>query len=122
MNIVLWIVQILLALLFVFSGSMKFVLSADQMNQSSPVAFPSWFFHFIGICEILGGIGLVLPWATGIKRWLTPLAASLLIVIIIGATVISVMMSISTAILPFVTGLLLVFVAWGRGRWSVART
>ena len=122
MNIVLWIVQILLALLFVFSGSMKFVLSAEQMNQGSPVAFPAWFFHFIGICEILGGIGLVLPWATGIKRWLTPLAASLLIVIIIGATVISVMMSISTAILPFVTGLLLVFVAWGRGRWSVART
>ena len=92
------------------------------MNQGSPVAFPAWFFHFIGTCEILGGIGLVVPWATGIKRWLTPLAASLLIVIIIGATVISLMMSISTAILPFVTGLLLVFVAWGRGRGSVART
>jgi putative oxidoreductase len=61
MNIVLWIVQILLALLFVFSGSMKFVMSAEQMMEGSPVALPGWFFHFIGICEILGGIGLVLP-------------------------------------------------------------
>ena len=77
MNIVLWIVQILLALLFVFSGSMKFVMSAEQMMEGSPVALPGWFFHFIGLCEILGGIGLVLPWATGIKSWLTPLAASL---------------------------------------------
>jgi uncharacterized membrane protein YphA (DoxX/SURF4 family) len=122
MNIILWIVQILLALLFVLSGSMKFIMSAEEMTKAMPVALPMWFIHFIGICEILGGIGLVVPWATGIKRWLTPLAASLLIVIIIGATVISLMMSISTAILPFVTGLLLVFVAWGRGRGSVART
>ena len=122
MNILLWVVQILVGLLFLFAGTMKFVMSADEMTQGAPVALPIWFIHFIGICEILGGIGLILPWATGIKRWLTPLAASLLIVIIIGATVISLMMSISTAILPFVTGLLLVFVAWGRGRRSAART
>ena len=116
MNIVLWILQILLGLLFLFSGSMKFIMSAEQMNEGSPVALPIWFIHFIGICEILGGIGLIVPWLTGIKRGLTPLAASLLIVIMIGATVISAMMGILYAILPFVVGLLLVVVARGRSK------
>src|SRR6476620_11549578 len=106
MNIVLWILQILLGLLFMCSGSMKFVMSAEQMTQGSPVALPIWFLHFIGICEILGGVGLILPWLTGITRGLTPLAASLLIVIMIGATVVSAMGSIPTAILPFVVGIL----------------
>jgi len=116
MNIVLWILQILLGLLFLFSGSMKFIMSAEQMNEGSPVALPIWFIHFIGICEILGGIGLIVPWLTGIRRGLTPLAASLLIVIMIGATVISAMMGILYAILPFVVGLLLVVVARGRSK------
>ena len=116
MNIVLWILQILLGLLFLFSGSMKFIMSAEQMNEGSPVALPIWFIHFIGICEILGGIGLIVPWLTGIRRGLTPLAASLLIVIMIGATVISAMMGILYAIVPFVVGLLLVVVARGRSK------
>ena len=116
MNILLWIVQILIGLLFIFAGTMKFVMSAQEMTQQMPVALPVWFIHFIGVCEILGGIGLIVPWATGIRRGLTPLAASLLIVIMIGATVISAMMSIPTAIVPFVVGLLLLFVAWSRSR------
>ena len=116
MNIVLWILQILLGLLFLFSGSMKFIMSADQMTQGAPVALPIWFLHFIGVCEMLGGIGLIVPWLTGIKRGLTPLAASLLIVIMIGATTISAMMGITYAILPFVVGLLLLVVARGRSK------
>jgi uncharacterized membrane protein YphA (DoxX/SURF4 family) len=114
MNIVLWILQILLGLLFVFAGSMKFIMSADEMAQSMPVALPIWFIHFIGVCEILGGIGLVVPWLTGIKRSLTPLAASLLIIIMAGATAISAMVLPATAIMPFVVGILLFFVARGR--------
>jgi uncharacterized membrane protein len=119
MNIVLWILQTLLGLLFLFTGSMKFIMSAEQMNDGAPVALPIWFIHFIGICEILGGIGLIVPWLTGIKRGLTPLAASLLIVIMIGATVISAMMSIPIAIVPFVVGLLLLVVAKGRSQKPV---
>jgi len=114
MNILLWILQILLALLFLFAGTSKFIMSAEEMTQQMPVALPIWFIHFIGICEILGGIGLIVPWLTGIKPWLTPLAASLLVVIMIGAVVISLMMGISYAILPFVAGCLLLVVAWGR--------
>jgi uncharacterized membrane protein YphA (DoxX/SURF4 family) len=119
MNIVLWILQILLGLLFLFSGTMKFVMSAEQMTQGMPVALPIWFIHFIGVCEILGGIGLIVPWLTGIKRGLTPLAASLLIVIMIGATVISAMMGITYAILPFVVGILLLVIARGRAKGSL---
>jgi uncharacterized membrane protein YphA (DoxX/SURF4 family) len=94
MHIVLWILQILLGLLFLFTGSLKFIISAEEMTQAMPVALPIWFIHFIGICELLGGVGLIVPWLTDLKSWLTPLAASLLIVIMIGATVISAMMSI----------------------------
>lgn len=119
MNIVLWIIQILLALLFLFAGVMKFLVSAEDMAaQGSPVELPLWFIRAIGACEILGGIGLVVPWLTGIKKRLTPLAASLLLMIMIGATIISAMGSIPTAVLPFVVGLLLLFVAWGRSRQS----
>jgi len=118
MNIILWIVQILLGLLFVFSGTMKFIMTPEQMLEGSPVMLPAWFLHFIGICEILGGIGLVLPWATGIKKGLTPLAAILLVVIMVGATVFSAMISLPSAILPFVVGLLLLFVARARSRAS----
>jgi uncharacterized membrane protein YphA (DoxX/SURF4 family) len=114
MNIVLWIIQILLAMLFLFAGSMKFIMSAEQMNEGAPMPLPITFIHFIGICEMLGAIGLIVPWLTGIKRWLTPLAASLLIVIMIGAVVVSSMMAIAFAILPAVVAVLLFLVARGR--------
>ena len=117
MNIVLWIIQILLSLLFLFAGSMKFIMSAEQMNDGAPVALPIWFIHFIGICEILGAIGLVVPWLTRIKRGLTPLAASLLIVIMIGATVINgATLGVAMALPTFVLGVLAAFVAYGRTR------
>ena len=115
MNIVLWILQILVGLLFMFSGTMKFVMSAEEMTSQMPVALPIWFIHFIGVCEILGGIGLIVPWLTGIRRGLTPLAASLLIVIMIGATVIGFVAAVSYAVLPFILGILLIVIA--RGRW-----
>ena len=119
MNIVLWIVQILLALLFLFAGASKFIMSAEQMAEAGgpdAVQLPMWFVHIIGACEILGALGLVVPWATGIKRGLTPLAAGLLIVIMVGAAVVSAMASIQMAIFPAVVGLLLVFVAVYRSR------
>jgi len=115
MNYLLWALQILLGLLFVFSGVMKFIMPYEEMIKGSPVYLPKWFFLFIGVCEILGGIGLVLPWLLKIKRGLTPLAAALLVIIMIGATVISVMGPWPAgAIVPFVVGLLLVLIAYKR--------
>ena len=118
MNILLWIIQVLLALLFIFSGSMKFVMSVEQMNSQSPVALPGLFLHFIGVCEILGGIGLILPALLRIKPGLTPLAAAGLAIITIGATVITLKAGVAMAVLPFVTCLLCILVAYGR--WRIA--
>lgn len=114
MNIALWIVQILLALLFMFSGVSKFLMPADEMAQNMPPFLSLGFIYFIGVCEVLGGIGLVVPWLTKIRPALTPLAAFLLFVIMIGATVITAMGQAALAIIPAVVGSLCAFVAWGR--------
>jgi|ERR1043166_2173495 uncharacterized membrane protein YphA (DoxX/SURF4 family) len=115
MNIALWIVQALLALLFMFAGVMKFVMSVEEMTKELPL--PGWFLHFIGVCEILGALGLILPRLTGIRPSLTPLAAAGLVIIMIGATVITIMTNgIAMALLPFVVGILAAFVTYGRWR------
>ena len=117
MNILLWIIQILLGLLFLFSGSMKFVMSVAEMKAQTPVVFPGLFFHFIGVCEILGGLGLILPSLLRIKPSLTPLAAAGLAIITAGATVITLMGPMKGMVgLPLVTCLLCIFVAYGRTR------
>ena len=118
MNRALWIVQFLLALLFLFSGVMKFVMPVDEMLQGMPEALASGaFIHFIGVCEILGGIGLVLPALLRIKPGLTPLAAACLVIIMIGAVIVSLPQG-PVAAIPLVTGLLAGFVAYGR--WKLA--
>ena len=59
LNIVLWIVQVLLALLFIWAGGMKLVLPLEKL--AGPVALPGAFVRFIGVAELLGGLGLILP-------------------------------------------------------------
>ena len=113
----LWTIQILLALLFLFAGGSKFVMPMDQLTQGMPAALASgWFMHFIGACEVLGGLGLVLPGLLRIKPGLTPLAASGLVIIMIGATVLSIPQGVAIATIPLVTGILAAFVAYGRWR------
>ncbi len=112
----LWILQILLGLLFLFSGSMKFVMSVAEMTKDMPW-MPGWFLHFIGVMEILGGFGLVLPSLLRIRPGLTPLAAACLVIIMIGATVITLSATgIGPAMIPLIVGILCVFVAYGRWR------
>ena len=109
----LWIVQGLLAALFLFAGIMKLVLPLDQL--AGPVEFPGWFLRFIGVAETLGGLGLILPGLTRIRPGLTPLAAAGLVIIMIGATAVTLMSgSIAMAIPPVVVGVLCAFVAYGR--------
>jgi uncharacterized membrane protein YphA (DoxX/SURF4 family) len=114
MNRALWVVQILLAALFLFSGVMKLVLPLDKL--AGPVEFPGWFLRFIGVAETLGGIGLVLPAWLRIKPWLTPLAAVGLVVIMIGAVAITFTMGVVPALIPLVVGLLAAFIAYGRSQ------
>ena len=119
MNILLWIFQALLGLLFIFSGAMKFVMSVQDMNSQAPVALPGAFLHFIGVCEILGGLGLILPSVLRIAPRLTPLAAVGLAIIMAGATVITSMgPAKGAAAIPLVIGLLCIFIAYGRWRLS----
>jgi hypothetical protein len=117
MKKILWTIQILLALLFLFSGGSKFVMPVDQMTQGMPAAIASGsFIHFIGVCEVLGGLGLVLPGLLRIKPGLTPLAASGLVIIMIGATWLSIPQGVAVAGIPLVIGILAAFVAYGRWR------
>ena len=116
MNVALWIVQILLAALFVFSGVMKFVMPIEEMTKQMP-SLPGWFLRFIGVAELLGGLGLVLPGLFRVAPHLTPLAAAGLVIIMIGATVISALIGpIWMALMPLVVGVLAAFVAYGRWR------
>ena len=120
MNIALWIIQSLLALLFLFAGGMKLILPIEEMTQQ--IAMPGLFLRFIGVCEVLGGLGLVLPWLVGIRPGLTPLAAAGLVIIMIGATATTIIIGqVVTSILPLVVGILCLFVAYGRWRLAPAR-
>lgn len=117
MNVILWILQVLLALLFIFAGVMKFVMSVEEMNEQAPVVLPGLFLHFIGICEVLGGLGLILPSLLRIQPRLTALAAVGLAMITAGATVIGLMGPVKiAAAFPLIVCLLCLFVAYGRWR------
>jgi uncharacterized membrane protein YphA (DoxX/SURF4 family) len=115
LNVLLWILQALLALLFMFAGVMKFVMPVAEMTRQIP--FPGWFLHFIGACELLGGIGLFLPGILRIRTGLTPLAASALVIIMIGATAVNLKVGQhGAALATAIFGLLLIFVAYNRRR------
>ncbi len=119
MTYALWIVQGLLALLFLFTGGMKLVLPLEVLTEGSPL--PGWFVRFLGVAEVLGAIGLVLPGLLGIRLGLTPLVACGLVVIMIGATVLTLAGvvpggGIAPVLIPLVVGLLSAFVAYGRWR------
>ena len=116
---VLWIVQVGLALLFVFAGGMKLVVPLEEMQAQMPIALPGWFVWFIGVAELLGGLGLVLPGLTRIRTGLTPLAAAGLLVIMFGAVgYILVSGQVAGTLMPLVVGVLAAFVAYGR--WQLA--
>src|SRR5262250_1644799 len=117
MIIALWIVQWLLAALFIFSGGMKLILPLDKMT--GPVPVPGLFLRFIGVAETLGGLGLILPGLFQIRTGLTPLAAAGLVIIMAGATVLNLRTGdLMTTTLTIVVGLLAAFLAYDR--WNVA--
>jgi uncharacterized membrane protein YphA (DoxX/SURF4 family) len=117
MTYALWIVQVLLALLFLFAGAMKFIMPIEEMTKD--IQLPAAFLRFIGVAEIVGAIGLIVPSLLRIRPGLAPLAAVGLVIIMIGATVLSLMIGgVVMALMPFVIGLLAAFVAYGR--WKLA--
>src|SRR3954464_14838206 len=116
-TITLWVIQSLVAAVFLMAGGMKLIVPIEQLAASGPVIFPAWFIHFIGSCEVLGALGLILPGVTHIKTFLTPLAAAGLVIIMIGAVVTTIATGPAAgAVVPFVVGVLAATVAYGRSR------
>ncbi|HEY7957448.1 MAG TPA: DoxX family protein [Polyangia bacterium] len=117
MNLGLWIVQVVVGLAFIFAGLLKATRPIPQLAermkwvaQVSPAQV-----RFIGVAELLGGLGLILPWATGIAPVLTPVAAAALVVVMILAAVHHIRRNEWPELVPgLVLGALAAWVAWGR--------
>lgn len=121
-NRLLWTIQFLLAALFLFAGGVKLAMPGDAL-AAQPPHLPALLLKFVGTMEVLGALGLVLPGLTGIKPQLTSLAASGLVIIMIGATVITVAtMGVMLALFPFCVGLLATTVAVGRRQYRAPQT
>jgi hypothetical protein len=119
MTIALWIVQVLLAAVFLFAGYAKLAMPAEELAAASPL--PVLFNRAIAVCEIIGALGLVLPGLLRIRTALTPLAAACLTIIMVGAVVTTVVLlpaMAAFAVVPAVIGALTAFVAYGR--WKLA--
>ena len=120
-TVLLWIIQGLLALVFMFAGVMKFVTPIEEMTKQVPL--PGLFLRFIGLAEVLGAIGLILPGLFRIQTGLTPLAAAGLAIITVGATVVTLMTGGGAmALIPLVVALLSAFVAYSHWRLGSSKT
>lgn len=116
MNVLLWIIQVVLALLFLLAGGSKLVLPYAEMTKQ--VVLPEFFLRFLGGCEVLGAFGLILPGLFRILPGLTPLAALGLMTITIGATTIVLQSGggFVQATLPLSASILAAIVVYGRWR------
>jgi putative oxidoreductase len=116
MNIVLWVLQVLLAAAFLAHGWL--FLSpppaiAVQMNAS----LPRWFQLFLGVAEVLAGVGLTLPGLTRIMPWLVPCAAVGIMIVTVSATAYHLMRGeISSAAITLLLFAMATFLAYMRHR------
>jgi hypothetical protein len=116
MNILLWIVQLLLAAAFLAHGLM-FLFPGPEIAALMNEALPRWFQVFLGVAEILAAIGLTLPGLTRILPWLVVWAAGGIIIVMIGATIYHIVRNeISSAFITLVLLAMAVFVAYMRSR------
>src|SRR6478735_10560845 len=118
MNIVLWILQVLLAAAFLAHGLMMIAPPPEiavQMNAS----LPRWFQIFLGVAEVLAAVGLTLPGLTRIQPWLVPSAAAGIMIVMISASVYHLTRGeVSSAATTVVLLAMATFVAYMR--WRIA--
>ena len=116
MNVVLWILQVLLALAFLAHGWL-FLAPPPEIAAKMNETLPRWFQLFLGVAEILAGVGLTLPGITKIKPWLVVWAAGGIMIVMVSATVWHAMRGeISSAVVTFVLLAMASFVAYMRYR------
>jgi uncharacterized membrane protein YphA (DoxX/SURF4 family) len=114
-SLAIWTVQVLLACLFLFAGGAKLVMPIAEMTKQFPL--PGLFLRFLGVVELAGALGLILPSMLRIRPYLTPLAAGGLVIVMSGATAISMAGGkVAPAIPPFVVGCLAGLVLYARTR------
>lgn len=116
MKIVLWVLQVVLALVFIAHGLLLLMPPADIAAQMN-AALPRWFWLFLGTAEILAGIGLTLPGVTRIVPSLVAWAAVGIMVVMVSATVYHISRNeISSAAVTLVLLAMATFVAYMRSR------
>jgi uncharacterized membrane protein YphA (DoxX/SURF4 family) len=114
-SVALWVLQALLAALFLLAGVAKLTMPIAEMTKQIPL--PGLFLRFVAVCEVLGALGLLLPGALRVRPGLTSFAAAGLAIITIGATVVTIRAGQGAiALFPFVVALLSAFVAYARWR------
>ena len=118
MNIALWVLQVLLALLFVFHGFTMLKPNEEKLRKQGMVYIVDMnvgLRNLVGVAEGLAGFGLILPAALGIAVWLTPAAATGLAVLMVGAFIYHIPRhEYPNLIFNTVLGILAGVVAWGR--------
>lgn len=118
MNVVLWVIAGLLAAAFLFSGATKLLRSREQLIASGLGLYEGWpppAIKALGVLEVLAAIGLILPAVTGIAPILVPLAATGLVVTMVGAMVVHARRGeFPYLTLNLVLLILAAVVAWGR--------
>jgi hypothetical protein len=118
-NITLWIVQVVLAAVFLFAGGMKLVMPIEVLTAQLPL--PEVFVRFIGVCEVAGALGLIVPGLLRIRTELTPLAARGLVLLMVGASMFTPPDQLAMAVVPVSVGVLAACVALGRGQATTRR-
>lgn len=116
MDIVLWVLQILLGVMFVFHGAMMFKPPANlPPNMAYVREISSGLRNFTAITEVLAGLGIILPWLTQIAPILTPLAGVGIVVLMLGAAVLHIQRKENAAIpINLFIAALAAFVAYSR--------
>ena len=115
MSKLLWVLQVALAIVFVFAAVAKLMMSAEELTAAMALPLPVAFVRLVSALELLGAAGLVLPGLFRTRTQLVPLAAACLSLLMTGATAVTVAsMGVGAALMPLALALLATFVAYGR--------
>ena len=107
LSIVLWVLQVLLALLFAMAGVVKVIGDPATVEMFATIGIGQWFRYLVGVLEIAGAVGVLIPRLSG-------LAALGLVCLMVGATLTNVFVLGASPLLTIVLLLVGAFVAWGR--------